>query len=329
MSLTAADIRDMVLGSLAAFAAAFVMPTMPFVGMPLAALALGWLSFRFGSAWGVASAIIATVAVTALAATLAPVSIGSALFVAVALLAAGPGAAWALRRWEATSVIAAVTLVLFAALLTASVLEASALHTTVAAQSAKEAKLVFDAFMSSSQRSAPDAALRANAATIVTQIALLWPSGLFVTVAFAAALAVPIVSWQGRRAGQEVSALPALADLDLSFHLVWFAIAGLALVAAAVFLNQSTGPLWALGMNLLVAARPALFVQGLAVFAALYRRLGVGRLGRGLGFVVLGLSELAIPSVSVAGLVDLFFNLRKRPRDGSGIIADPVGPAEV
>jgi uncharacterized protein YybS (DUF2232 family) len=63
--------------------------------------------------------------------------------------------------------------------------------------------------------------------------------------------------------------------------------------------------------------RPALALQGLAVFAALYRRISVGRVMRIIGFVLLGLTEVLVPSVSVLGLVDLFLNLRKFPRAGA------------
>jgi hypothetical protein len=59
-----------------------------------------------------------------------------------------------------------------------------------------------------------------------------------------------------------------------------------------------------------------LVAQGLGDFAALYRRLGLGRIARGIGYASLFLAESIVPSTSVLGLVDLFFNLRKLARGG-------------
>jgi hypothetical protein len=71
--------------------------------------------------------------------------------------------------------------------------------------------------------------------------------------------------------------------------------------------------------------RPLLFLQGVAVFASLYRRMGAGKIAKTVGLVLLTLTELLIPfpSVSVVGLADLFANLRRLPR-GHEAVPGPV-----
>lgn len=324
MDLKATDMRDIVLTGLATLAAALLAPSLPMIALPLGALATGWLSYRFGTRAGVVAAVMATVAVTAALGAAVPESAASAVFTLPALLAAGPGTAWALKRWKVTSVIAALTGVLFVAVVGGLLIQTAAMHTTIAAQSAAQAKDVVDAFVkgAAAQNPATAAEMKTEVARIVGQVAMLWPATMFLSVALSAALAVPAVSWLGRRMGVMVATLPALADLDLSFHLVWPSIAGLALLALDLLGKSSPPWAWAAGMNLLYAVRPALFIQGLAAFAALYRRVGVGRFGRAFGFLLLGISEAAVPSVSVVGIADLFFNPRKLPRDGSRVAPD-------
>jgi uncharacterized protein YybS (DUF2232 family) len=81
----------------------------------------------------------------------------------------------------------------------------------------------------------------------------------------------------------------------------------------------SQAPSWLLltGDNVLRIVRSLLFIQGVAVFAALYRKMKAGRVTKVIGFVLLALTELFVPSVSVVGAVDLFANLRKIPRAGT------------
>jgi uncharacterized protein YybS (DUF2232 family) len=149
---------------------------------------------------------------------------------------------------------------------------------------------------------------------LLAQMRLGWPSTIVYTMGISAALSIPIVSRTGRSFGDTVSRYPGLADTDLTFHLVWPTIAGLALLAAGMTWGGGQGLLYAIGYNVLMIVRPVLFIQGFAVFAALYRRVKAGTVWRVIGYVLLVLTELAMPSVSILGAVDLFANLRKRPR---------------
>jgi hypothetical protein len=326
VDLKATDIRDIALTGLATTAAALLAPSLPMVGIPLGALATGWLSYKYGARAGIVTAVIATAAVTALSAAVVPSASASAIFTLPALLAAGPGTVWALKRYSATSVATALVGVLFAAVVASMWAQAAMMHTTVIARYLAEANVMADAFarVFASQDVSATAAFNARLAPLLKERAMLWPSDAFLTAVLVAALAVPVVSLLGRRMGASVASLPPLADLDLSFHLVWPTIAGLALLAADALGSGDRGWAWATGMNLLAIARPALFVQGLAAFAALYRRVGVGLFGRLVGFALLALSELVVPSVSVVGVADLFFNLRKLPRDGTGVVPGRV-----
>jgi uncharacterized protein YybS (DUF2232 family) len=167
-------------------------------------------------------------------------------------------------------------------------------------------------------------AMKQVVASTLDQMAATWPSTVVYTIAPGMLFGVSIVSRVARSAGVEARTYPALADTDLSFHLVWPAIAGLTLLAVGTFWGHGQGTVYDVGMNVLLIVRPALALQGLAVFAALYRRIGVGRVMKTIGFVLLGLTEVLVPSVSVLGLVDLFLNLRKAERRGAKPKVGPV-----
>lgn len=321
MSTRPLNTRDAVIAGLACLAGAVLAADLPFVGLPLAGAALGWLAFRNGP---VVSGLVA-VAATAIT---VPV-LGSAVpavFIGPALLAAGPGSAWALSRWSVTRVIAVLTVVLVAAALAFDATAAAAQGSTLVAVRASEAKTLHALVIKSGAQSGQTDAetVRQLADQFSQTWLMLWPTMYLYVSGLAAVLTVPLVSRIGRAIGEPVSAPLPLTELDLSLHVVWPAIAGLALMAAAAYLHQPTGWMQALGLNLLLAVRPALFFQGLGDFAALYRKAGVGRVARAFGFAFLSFSEFAIPSVSVIGLVDLFANLRKLPRITTGT---PAGAA--
>jgi uncharacterized protein YybS (DUF2232 family) len=315
------NIRDALVAGLAVVTGAVLAADLPFVGLPLAGAALGWLALRNGP-------VVSGVAALAATAITIPV-LGSAVpavFIGPALLAVGPGSAWALSRWSAIRVIAVLTVVLIAAALAVDATAAAVQGSTLFAARANEAKLMHDLVIKSGAQSGQaDVETVGQLADQLSQAWLmLWPVMYLYISGLAAVLAVPLVSRVGRAVGEPVSVLPPLTDLDMSLHVVWPAIAGLALLAGSAYLRQPTGWMQAAGLNLLLAVRPILFFQGLGDFAALYRKAGVGRLSRAFGFAFLAFSEFAIPSVSIIGLVDIFANLRKLPRGGTGA---PAGAA--
>lgn len=307
MPLSPADTRNAVLLSVATVAAGILVPMIPYAGMPLAAFALGWFAYRFGPAAASVLAVVASLPMVVLGPVVLGISPVDAAFVAVALLAVGPGTVWALSRFPAYAVAGAVALLVAAAFMIAP----------IGAQTLTESIAVWRQIMSAAAKSGAVkdvAAFQANITAMVAQMRLGWVSTTVYTMGIGALLSVPVVSRAGRVFGAHVSRYPALADTDLTFHLVWPTIAGLALLAAGLSFGGTTGLVYKVGYNALQIVRPALFLQGLAVFAALYRRMNAGPVWRGVGYVLLALTELAIPSLSVLGAVDLFANLRRLPR---------------
>lgn len=320
MTPSGKDIRDAVLAALAAGAGALVTPGLPFLGVPLAAVSLGWMTYRFG-------ALAATIVACALGVAAAAVGRWPvALLVLPALLAAGPGAVWALKRWSALRVVAVLTLVLFAGAMAMDAATAAVAGTDLISAYRAEAASNGTLLLQSIQRSGnTDAGTAKELADQFTAMSLqLLPTVYLYLTGLAALIAVPQVSRIGKALGEDASALPELAVLDLTPHLVWPAIAGLGLLALAAYLRQPLGWAQAIGMNLLLMVRPLLFFQGLGDFAALYRKVGVTKTARGFGYAFLVFTEIVVPSVSVLGLVDLFANVRKLPRGGSGPAASAV-----
>jgi len=310
VTTTPADIRNAVLLSVATFAAGFITPALPFVGLPLAAFSLGWIAYRFGSASASILAVAASLPVAVWGPSELGVSGANAAFVAVALLAMGPGAAWALRRYPALNVAGGLALIVSGAFLIAP----------IGAETLRDTLFIWKTALdqaASSGNVADPAALRASAASFLQLLSMTWPALAVYFVGAGAVIGVPLVSRAGRSLGQRASAYPSLPEVDLNFHFVWPAIAGLGLMAAGMFFQRGEGLVYAAGLNLLMIVRPVMVLQGVAVFAALYRKIGVGRVMRTVGFATLGVTEMLLPSVSVLGVADLFFNLRKLPRGGA------------
>jgi uncharacterized protein YybS (DUF2232 family) len=273
--------------------------------MPLAAFALAWFAYRFGIGPSAGLAIVASLPM-ALSAPLVASHPFDALFVAATLLAVGPGAAWALERFPAYTVAAAIALISGVAFVLVplgheTLTQSITFWTTVLKVALKNQGM--DA-----------ASIAAGVQSLRTQMGQAWTSSAIYTMGFGALLSVPLVARAGRAFGRPTNRYPAIAETDLSFHFVWPTIAGLALLAAGMAWQHGTGMAYAVGFNLLMVVRPALFLQGLAVFAMLYRRMKAGPVWRVTGLILLGLTELVVPSVSVLGAVDLFANVRKLPR---------------
>lgn len=318
MNLTPADIRNVALLSVATFAAGFIVPAIPYVGLPIAAFALGWTAYRFGSVPSIALALVATALVAVFGPTVMGIELLDTLYVAVALLVVGPGTAWALSRHSALSVVAFSSLAIAGAYLV----------TPIGAQTLKESlvftRVFLDALVASGNVADP-AALKESVTALLAQTTAGWPSNVVYMMGIGVLMSVPLVSRAGRALGHEVNRYPALAELDLSFDLVWPTIVGLAFLAAGTYWGAGKGMMYAIGLNVLMIVRPALVLQGLGVFAGLYRKIGVGRFMRTLGFALLGLTEVLLPSISILGVADLFLNLRKLTRGSEAPATGTVG----
>ncbi|HZL05836.1 MAG TPA: DUF2232 domain-containing protein [Coriobacteriia bacterium] len=295
----------------------------PFVGIPIAAGALATLWYGGHKPFALLVAVLGGALTLVMSSSgLSPMGIASAVHIALWLLVAGPLAAALLRRWPAVNVllvVAGLSIVLIAGLFgVTAALQGESVQAFVSSQ----VRAVIEPFVT--QALAPDAATSEVPAAVAEEINALvdsavraWPSAIAVEAGLAAMLALVAVGMVAVRSGVPVRSVPRFEALDLSPHVIWGLIAGVALVAADKFLGGwNDGVLGLVGENALRITQWVLFLQGIAVFASLYRRAGLGRITRTLGFVLLGVTEAFVPLVSLTGLIDMWVNVRKLPRDG-------------
>jgi uncharacterized protein YybS (DUF2232 family) len=307
---TPTDTRNVALLSVATMAAGFLVLAIPYVGFPLAAFALSWVTYRFSPGHAAVLALAVSAVVAVFGPSLLGTSVLDGLLVAVTLLAVGPVAAILLRRFPALNVTIGLALVVTAAFLASP----------FGAQGLALLKEMVAAVLTNSGSTTPATDAAALKATVDYWVKLssdTWPASSFYTMALSTAISVPFIARAGRSLGQTVKTFGPLAELDVNFNIVWPTILGLGLTALGTMWSQAPSLVALVGQNALMMVRPLLFLQGAAVFAALYRRMKAGRVVRTIALVLLFLTEILIPSVSVIGAVDLFLNLRKIPRAGS------------
>lgn len=310
MRTSGADVRNLILLSLATVAGGFLTPGLPFLGLPLAAFALCWITYRFGLPAGVATALVAAALVGAFGQFLGLADPLDAIFVVLALAIVGPATASALRRFPALGVLLGVALAL-TAVFVASPTGAATLSAMIASVPAFVKSGLIATGASTTQT-------RQISATVMLYRQA-WPWIAYYLMGLTALIVVPLASRAARSLAVDVRRYPPLAQIDVSFHFVWPAIAGIAALAGGSFAKMPL--LGTIGLDILLFVRPVLVAQGLGDFAALYRRANAGRFMKGLGYTLLLATELFIPLVSLLGLIDIFFNLRKLPRGGARPLA--------
>lgn len=277
-------------------------------GRTLAALATSVLgtAVATGLAQGTLYTVVFPLVGTSLPARTPFVYAGTTL---ASLLIVGPAAAWLLRRRRAFEVVVLSAVAL------------CAVHIAALSMLANGAGLTLVAFVR--QVVAGVAEQMGSLQDVQEAVVEGWPS---VMVALNGFVAVGAVAGAGRLAstlGVAVQRLPRLPLVDLDPRAALLPITAIAFLAAARLPIGVAGTLDVVGSNLLVIARWVFFVQGLALFAALYERAGLRRGARVFGFALLAVTEALIPLVSLAGLADIWLNLRRLPRDGT-----PRGPVE-
>ncbi|MHB1016540.1 MAG: DUF2232 domain-containing protein [Coriobacteriia bacterium] len=308
--------------------ALLVVVVHPMVGLPVATAALVSLVLRRQAGVAIAAAIVGGGAATAVASlstyivfvplmgvpVTARVPYVHAAWVTASLVVAGIVTPWLLRRITALQTTAVIALTL-------SVVESAAL-----ASLASGAGLGLSAYVIAGAREM--VALVGMAQEYGEVFATSWPAMLVAMNMFAALFVVIVAGVTGSRLDPSVRPFPALADVDLDPRVALLAIVTVALLAVGRLTASSVPLIEQLGMNLLVVARMVFLLQGLAVFAGLYRRAKVSRPVRMLGFALLGATEMMIPAVSLTGLADIWLNLRRMPRDGA-TPAVPSGPSGI
>ncbi|TDB38002.1 MAG: DUF2232 domain-containing protein [Actinobacteria bacterium] len=297
---------------------ALVSLGMPYLGLPVAAGALAWLWYRQKRSATFAVAIVSG-GLTFLINPAGP------LYVIPFLLIAGPLVAVLVQYRSVAIALFVSTLLMSSVWLGMVVGAASAEGVSVNGFVESVVETVTQPARDSivgDTAAARDS--REQITSIETAAARLWPAVIVIMSFFTTLGTVLAVALSARASGVRVQSPPELERLDLSPHVVWGLIVGVALLAADTFLGGwRGGVLGSVGENMLRITQWVLFLQGVAVFAGLYKRAGFSPLSKALGYVLLGITEAFLPLVSLTGLVDMFVNVRKLPRDGIAPVATP------
>jgi uncharacterized protein YybS (DUF2232 family) len=301
--------RDGVLLSGAVVLGGLVAPVFPAIGFPVAAAGLAGLVYR-GRVTLAAFAAGMTVAFGTFmappdAALLAPV------FVAL-LFAVG-----SMQKRSALTNVTLLTAVIAIGSVASAAVFAWLQGTTFLALTQESARSAVAGFARAAGGAGTDGTLfGVDLEVLADTMFRLWPVDYFASALIAAVLSVAAAGWAANRTGAAVKRLPRLDVLDLSPHVIWPFIAAFAFLAAGRVMSDGTGAT-TVGLNLLLGVRLLLLAQGLGVVSALYRRIGLGRVTRGVGYVLLVLADSVFPIVSMVGLVDFWANFRKLPREDS------------
>ncbi len=284
----------------------------PFIGVPLAAAASAWLWFRDRRA-------LAVVVVVLAAGATAVLDVAGPLYVLVWVAVSGPLAAWLLGRRTFMGTMLIVTLLTAATwgglLAGMAAIEQKSVPTFMA----DLAKEQMRPGLVRAQGTDAASALEEQVEQVQRLFARLWPAVVTLLSGATALIATAAVAAVGRRAGAAVATMPRLAELDVSPRSVVVLIVALVAIAIDKFTGGvGGGVLGIAGENLLHVVRWVFFAQGMAVFAGLYEKAGLRRFARTFGFTVLALTEMLLPLVSLTGLVDVWLNIRKLPREHGG-----------
>jgi len=94
----------------------------------------------------------------------------------------------------------------------------------------------------------------------------------------------------------------------------------LSLLLALAVSNSSVpyaSTMWIVGLNLLLSVRALFALQGFGVSAGVLDRTGVGRGVRIFALAALAALDAFTFAISFVGLLDLWINFRRLPRDGA------------
>lgn len=296
-------ISEAILFSLSCLGGAIVTIPAPFIGLPLSAAALAGLIYRGRSAVAITVAVLCVVVIgliMAPAAVMVAIALGSTLM-----------AITALRRQHLYTVallyVPAIALAL--ASMDLALARISGLTVTEHFQSR------LDAVRETLVTVGPQEAFEAEA---ISQMIELLPAVYLLTAAISVIPTLLVVRWVASRSKAQLAETPRIDMLDLSPHVLWPLVVAVAVGAAGQLWPDTGLPLDTVAINLLLAARMVLFIQGLAVIVALLRRLGVTKTSKVLAVVLAVLAEGPLLLVSILGFLDFWFNFRKLNRDVAG-----------
>lgn len=297
----------------------FIALVLPPVGLPVAAAASAWLLARRGPSVAVAATVLVG------AATVVADRVGP-LYIMPWLLVAGPATAVLLRRARFESVVLIITVAIAAVWAGAVVGAAATQGSDVASIVRQGVQEMLGQGLPAPGGGVEGAQGQQQLDELVDTAVRLMPSTLVFIAGVTAIACVAAVVRVLRGAGIAVSQVPPLAAFDVDPRVVWGLIAAIVFLAADKFSGAwRGGVLGVAGENLLLTMRWVLFAQGIAVFAGLYERTKVSKAGRAFGYAALAITEAVLPLVSLTGLLDVWLNLRKLPRDGRTEVPAPPG----
>jgi hypothetical protein len=297
-------------------AAAALVAQLPYVALPVCALALADMTFR-GHPVRAAALAGGTVAIAALLSGPRGAAIAGLglLGVLAAVAWLGRGSPW-------------IALVALALAYSLGLVAVDAADAWIAGGSLAEG--LRGAAEANSQVAATVAGLAgvedaaAEAEGLTQTLFMTWPASYAVTGMATAILVMSAVSWVARRRGRARQGLPPLAEVDLTPHVLWLPLIGVGCLVAGRLLAEQSVILTAVGYNALLLAWPLLVWQGLAVIT---ERIGKREVSTALRVAVYAaalLLEVLLFAVSLLGTVDIVANFRKRARADS----PPRGGAE-
>ena len=305
---SAADIRDTTLLSGAVVLGGVLAPSLLLLGVPMASAGVAGL---VGSGRLAAAAFAAGLAV-AFAAFLSPADAVLLVPVLTALLLVS----LRLREHSALQGVAILTAVITLSAAAADAVRAWLAGTTLLQERTEMVESALE-LATGVTGVEGDALAGLDSEVLVDLMVRVWAVDYFTMGVLTAVAGVAVAGWAGSKTGSPIHRLPALSELDLSPHILWPFVGGLLLLAVGRVSGDMTGLAWIAGLNLLLAVRLPLFAQGLGVASSLYRRAGLGRFARLIGYALLAVVELLVPLLSLVGLMDFWANFRKLPREDS------------
>lgn len=303
------SMRDTALLGMGCAAGVLLAPQMPLVGLPVAGAAAAGLAFRGNR--GVAVAGLA--AGVGLAAFALPASAVFAAAVALAVFAT-----IALLPVRSPQLVGALVIVLVTVgAVGADVLVARSAGTTLIGAVKEQAAVSAAALQ---QVLGATGELADQLKTAQAALLMLWPSFYAQTAVYGAVFLIAAVAWGARRSGSQVE-VPRNRDLDLTGHVLWGLVVGLIVLAAAPLFSGTATAARAVALNLLFVTRTLFFIQGVAVFSAVFDVPKTGRIKMVALYSVLWFFDQFLLIVSLIGMLDFWVNFRRLPRDGSSVQA--------
>ena len=253
--------RDTMLLGMACAGGVVISPQLPFIGLPIAAAAATGLAYR--------GRIVASFVAALIGAAVVGLLLPQAMVFAVPAAAVVLLAVWMLRKHSAQFTASVLTVAIAASAIAADALTASlvgqSLVENLRVSTAAVTELLTQALGSGGS------AVGEQLSQLREVIVMLWPAFYVQSAIFGAVFIIAAISWSATRSGVKLE-VPAARELDLSVHVLWLLVVGLvALAAAAVLaLGQYEQAVRAVGLNALYIARTLFFLQGVAVFSALF-----------------------------------------------------------